>query len=126
MVGARQNALPSFSYRNSYNRIESCMHCCGENKADGSWKIQHECKLRIRIMGEDGAWFDRVPAWTKLALQDTSTNLFNGVSVLLWELVPLFRSYSDLADCQSSFGDAHVVFFTSCDLHGKLMPHATN
>jgi len=52
------------------------------DKADGSWAIPHQCKHRVRIEGQDGAWFDRVPAWTKLAWQDVSTNLFNGV---FWE-----------------------------------------
>jgi len=52
------------------------------DRPDGSYFIPHKCQVRVRIEGEFGNWFDRVPAWTKLAWQDTSTNLFNGV---FWE-----------------------------------------
>jgi len=52
------------------------------DRPDGSWLIQHRCQVRIKIQGENGEWFDRVPAWTKLAYQDHTTNLFNGV---FWE-----------------------------------------
>jgi 1,4-alpha-glucan branching enzyme len=51
------------------------------DKPDGSWAIPHKTQHRIRVEGEHGT-FDRVPAWTKLAWQDKTTNLFNGV---FWE-----------------------------------------
>lgn len=58
------------------------------DKADGSWAFPHRCQHRVRIEGEFGNWFDRVPAWTKLAWQDATTNLFNGV---FWEPPPAER-----------------------------------
>jgi 1,4-alpha-glucan branching enzyme len=52
------------------------------DKPDGTWAVQHKTQVRVRMEGESGNWFDRVPAFAKLAWQDTSTNLFNGV---FWE-----------------------------------------
>jgi len=49
---------------------------------DGSPMIPHRCQLKVRIETNDGEWIERVPAWTKLAWQDHTTNLFNGV---FWE-----------------------------------------
>lgn len=53
-----------------------------EDRADGTAQVQHRCKVKLRIEALDGSWIERVPAWTKLALQDHTTNLFNG---LLWD-----------------------------------------
>jgi len=47
--------------------------------ADGTWALPHMCKHRIRMRTSDGKTIDRIPAWTKMALQDHMTNLFNGV-----------------------------------------------
>jgi len=44
--------------------------------------VPHKCQVKVRLETGDGAWHDRVPAWTKLAWQDHTTNLFNGV---FWE-----------------------------------------
>lgn len=55
------------------------------DKPDGSWVVPHRCQVRLRIETEMGAWIDRIPAWIKLAWQDTTTNLFNGV---MWEPPP--------------------------------------
>lgn len=52
------------------------------DKADGTSMIPHATQLKVRLEANDGAWHDRVPAWTKLAWQDHTTNLFNGV---FWE-----------------------------------------
>jgi len=52
------------------------------DNADGSWFLPHRCQHRVRVEGPNGDWFDRVPAWSKLAWQDKTTNLFNGV---FWE-----------------------------------------
>jgi len=52
------------------------------DKPDGSWLVPHKCQHRVRIEGGDGNSFDRVPAWTKVAWQDSKTMLFNGV---MWE-----------------------------------------
>jgi len=53
-----------------------------KDKADGSPGIDHATQVKVRIEANDGGWHDRVPAWTKLAWQDHTTNLFNGV---FWE-----------------------------------------
>jgi len=52
------------------------------DKPDGSWLVPHKSQLRVRIEGGNGDRFDRVPAWTNLAMQDIKTMLFNGV---MWE-----------------------------------------
>jgi 1,4-alpha-glucan branching enzyme len=52
------------------------------NKPDGSPFLPHTCQIKVRIESGDGSWHDRVPAWAKLAWQDSATNLFNGV---FWE-----------------------------------------
>lgn len=52
------------------------------DKADGSPYISHPCQIKVRLETNDGQWIERVPAWTKLAWQDHTTNLFNGV---FWE-----------------------------------------
>ncbi|CAJ1374066.1 unnamed protein product [Effrenium voratum] len=49
------------------------------DKADGSPGIPHTTQLKVRLEANDGSWHDRVPAWIKLAWQDHTTNLFNGV-----------------------------------------------
>jgi len=49
---------------------------------DGSWLVPHRSQLRVRIECEFGGFIDRVPAWIKLAWQDHTTMLFNGV---MWE-----------------------------------------
>ncbi|CAE8637345.1 unnamed protein product [Polarella glacialis] len=54
----------------------------------GTWVVPHKSLIRLKIEGELGNWFDRVPAWTKLAWQDESTMLFNGV---MWEPPPSER-----------------------------------
>ncbi|CAK9014954.1 unnamed protein product [Durusdinium trenchii] len=53
-----------------------------KDKADGSPGIPHQTQLKVRVEANDGSWHDRVPAWSKLAWQDHTTNLFNGV---FWE-----------------------------------------
>jgi len=53
-----------------------------KDKADGSPGIPHRSQLKVRLETHDGQWHDRVPAWAKLAWQDPSTMLFNGV---FWE-----------------------------------------
>eukprot|EP00928_Gymnodinium_smaydae_P011094 TRINITY_DN1413_c0_g1_i9.p1 TRINITY_DN1413_c0_g1~~TRINITY_DN1413_c0_g1_i9.p1 ORF type:complete len:834 (+),score=183.51 TRINITY_DN1413_c0_g1_i9:63-2504(+) len=55
---------------------------------NGKWLLSHRTQYRIRIEGQDGAWFDRVSAWAKLAWQDRTTNIFNGV---FWEPPPAER-----------------------------------
>ncbi|CAE7573141.1 SBEII, partial [Symbiodinium pilosum] len=50
--------------------------------ADGSPGIPHKTQIKVRVEANDGSWHDRVPAWIKLAWQDHTTNLFNGV---FWE-----------------------------------------
>eukprot|EP00931_Biecheleriopsis_adriatica_P037103 TRINITY_DN2129_c0_g3_i1.p1 TRINITY_DN2129_c0_g3~~TRINITY_DN2129_c0_g3_i1.p1 ORF type:complete len:1462 (-),score=350.98 TRINITY_DN2129_c0_g3_i1:235-4620(-) len=55
---------------------------------DGSWLVPHKCQVRLRIEGEFGNWVDRISAWAKLAWQDHTTNLFNGV---FWEPPPSER-----------------------------------
>mmetsp|Transcript_58518 Transcript_58518/g.127101 ORF Transcript_58518/g.127101 Transcript_58518/m.127101 type:complete len:808 (-) Transcript_58518:351-2774(-) len=52
------------------------------NKPDGSPFLPHTCQIKVRIESGDGSWHDRVPAWAKVAWQDHTTNLFNGV---FWE-----------------------------------------
>mmetsp|Transcript_108130 Transcript_108130/g.271999 ORF Transcript_108130/g.271999 Transcript_108130/m.271999 type:complete len:2009 (+) Transcript_108130:103-6129(+) len=52
------------------------------DKADGSPALPHPCQIKVRVETNDGQWIERVPAWTKLAWQDHTTNLFNGV---FWE-----------------------------------------
>jgi 1,4-alpha-glucan branching enzyme len=52
------------------------------DKPDGSPAIAHRTQVRVKVEGENGQWFDRVSAWAKVAWQDTSTMLFNGV---FWE-----------------------------------------
>mmetsp|Transcript_66966 Transcript_66966/g.160397 ORF Transcript_66966/g.160397 Transcript_66966/m.160397 type:complete len:1446 (+) Transcript_66966:129-4466(+) len=52
------------------------------DEPDGSWAVPHRSQIRVRVEGEFGQWFDRVPAWAKLAWQDAGTLLFNGV---FWE-----------------------------------------
>mmetsp|Transcript_13633 Transcript_13633/g.30989 ORF Transcript_13633/g.30989 Transcript_13633/m.30989 type:complete len:1989 (-) Transcript_13633:86-6052(-) len=52
------------------------------DNADGTPKIPHRSQLKVRIECNDGQWIERVPAWAKLAWQDHTTNLFNGV---FWE-----------------------------------------
>jgi len=59
------------------------------DNADGSPKIPHRSQLKVRVECNDGQWIERVPAWTKLAWQDHTTNLFNGV---FWE-PPLDERY---------------------------------
>jgi len=53
-----------------------------KDEADGSPGIDHATQIKVRLEANDGSWHDRVPAWTKLAWQDHTTNLFNGV---FWE-----------------------------------------
>lgn len=60
------------------------------DKEDGSPMVPHASQVKVRLEANDGAWHDRVPAWTKLAWQDHSTNLFNGV---FWE-PPADKQYS--------------------------------
>jgi len=48
---------------------------------NGTWMVPHRSQVRVRVVGEGGQ-FDRVPAWAKLAWQDHTTLLFNGV---FWE-----------------------------------------
>jgi len=50
--------------------------------AKGNLLVPHGSLLRLKIETQDGKEFDRVPAWAKQAVQDHSTNLFNGV---FWE-----------------------------------------
>eukprot|EP00931_Biecheleriopsis_adriatica_P037100 TRINITY_DN2129_c0_g1_i1.p1 TRINITY_DN2129_c0_g1~~TRINITY_DN2129_c0_g1_i1.p1 ORF type:complete len:813 (-),score=199.50 TRINITY_DN2129_c0_g1_i1:286-2724(-) len=57
-----------------------CVHL--PDKEDGSSFIPHATQIKVRLEANDGSWHDRVPAWTKLAWQDHTTNLFNGV---FWE-----------------------------------------
>lgn len=52
------------------------------DQKDGSPFLPHKTQIKVRLEAESGSWHDRVPAWTKLAWQDTKTNLFNGV---FWE-----------------------------------------
>jgi len=49
------------------------------DKADSTPVVPHRCQLKVRIETNDGQWIERVPAWTRLAWQDHTTNLFNGV-----------------------------------------------
>jgi len=49
------------------------------DKADGTPVVPHKCQVKVRIETQDGQWIERVPAWTRAAWQDHSTNLFNGV-----------------------------------------------
>jgi len=49
------------------------------DRADGTPVVPHRCQLKVRIETNDGHWVERVPAWTRVAWQDHSTNLFNGV-----------------------------------------------
>ncbi|CAE8610854.1 unnamed protein product [Polarella glacialis] len=55
------------------------------DKADGAYALNHPSQIKVRLETNDGQWHDRVPAWAKLAWQDASTNLFNGV---FWEPNP--------------------------------------
>jgi 1,4-alpha-glucan branching enzyme len=46
---------------------------------DGTPLVPHKCQHRLRIENHSGEMISRVPAWTRLAWQDKTTNLFNGV-----------------------------------------------
>eukprot|EP00922_Rhytidocystis_sp_ex-Travisia-forbesii_P043119 GHVS01064420.1.p1 GENE.GHVS01064420.1~~GHVS01064420.1.p1 ORF type:complete len:1234 (-),score=144.64 GHVS01064420.1:207-3854(-) len=52
-----------------------------QDKTDGTSALQHKCKIRICVRGESGEWVDRVPAWSRLAWQNSDTLMFDGV---LW------------------------------------------
>eukprot|EP00446_Apocalathium_sp_SHHI-4_P038691 CAMPEP_0177305258 /NCGR_PEP_ID=MMETSP0368-20130122/7081_1 /TAXON_ID=447022 ORGANISM="Scrippsiella hangoei-like, Strain SHHI-4" /NCGR_SAMPLE_ID=MMETSP0368 /ASSEMBLY_ACC=CAM_ASM_000363 /LENGTH=818 /DNA_ID=CAMNT_0018763881 /DNA_START=42 /DNA_END=2496 /DNA_ORIENTATION=+ len=52
------------------------------DKEDGTPMVPHKCQLKVRVETPEGQMIERVPAWTKLAWQDHTTNLFNGVN---WE-----------------------------------------
>lgn len=50
---------------------------------DGSPLVPLDSLVKARLETQSGGWIERVPAWAKLARQDTSTNLRNGVP-LAW------------------------------------------
>eukprot|EP00921_Rhytidocystis_pertsovi_P025088 GHVQ01040468.1.p1 GENE.GHVQ01040468.1~~GHVQ01040468.1.p1 ORF type:complete len:1022 (-),score=152.14 GHVQ01040468.1:1478-4543(-) len=50
-----------------------------QDNDDGTWRLHHRCKVRIYVLGEDHQWFDRVPAWSRLAWQNPETQMFDGV-----------------------------------------------
>eukprot|EP00928_Gymnodinium_smaydae_P040898 TRINITY_DN276_c0_g2_i1.p1 TRINITY_DN276_c0_g2~~TRINITY_DN276_c0_g2_i1.p1 ORF type:complete len:1466 (+),score=392.54 TRINITY_DN276_c0_g2_i1:181-4398(+) len=52
------------------------------DQANGEPMVPHKSQLKVRLETHNGQWHDRVPAWIKLAWQDRTTNLFNGV---FWE-----------------------------------------
>jgi len=49
------------------------------NNPDGSSAIPHGSRVKIHLQGPGGDWFDRIPAWIKMAVQAPGEIPFNGV-----------------------------------------------
>ncbi|CEL94386.1 unnamed protein product [Vitrella brassicaformis CCMP3155] len=50
-----------------------------DDRKTGEWALQHKCKVKLHIQGSDDEWFDRIPAWTRLAWHSATTNLFDAI-----------------------------------------------
>mmetsp|Transcript_22388 Transcript_22388/g.26980 ORF Transcript_22388/g.26980 Transcript_22388/m.26980 type:complete len:828 (-) Transcript_22388:660-3143(-) len=49
------------------------------NNADGTPAIPHGTRVKIHMKGEGDNWFDRIPAWIKMAVQAPGEIPFNGI-----------------------------------------------
>ena len=75
LCGACRNAGSHKMDKDAFGRFSIFL----PNNPDGSSAIPHGSRVKIHLQGPGGDWFDRIPAWIKMAVQAPGEIPFNGV-----------------------------------------------
>jgi len=61
--------------KNDFGTFEICL----PNNEDGTAAIEHGSRVKIRMQGQGGDWFYRIPAWIKFSVQPVDQILYDGI-----------------------------------------------